>query len=180
MRQNVQKCLNRNLIRGSFLENMLKATLTSKANVLSVWKGYFLFFYKFLSDEVETVFSEKEAKHLIIFKSKFGHRKLLRKWFWSYLDLKNECSEHLKWSFFSFLQIFEWWGQIIFQESKAKLSKLFKSKFGHSKVLRKCFWSYIELKNKCSQYLKRTFFSFFTNFWVTKLKLFFGKAFKTI
>ena len=111
MRQNVQKCLNRNLIRGSFLENMLKATLTSKANVLSVWKGHFLFFYKFLSDEVETVFSEKEAKHLIIFKSKFGHRKLLRKWFWSYRDLKNECSEHLKWSFFSFLQIFEWWGQ---------------------------------------------------------------------
>ena len=36
---------------------------------------------KFLKGEVETVFRENEAKRSIIFKSKFGHRKLLRKWF---------------------------------------------------------------------------------------------------
>ena len=94
------------------LRKYVKSYLDLKSKCSECLKrAFFFFFYKFLSDEVETVFSEKEAKHLIIFKSKVGHRKLLRKWFWSYLDLKNECSEHLKWSFFSFLQIFEWWGQ---------------------------------------------------------------------
>ena len=39
----------------------------------------FFTFCKFLSDEVETIFRESEAKRLKLFKSKFGHRKLLRK-----------------------------------------------------------------------------------------------------
>ena len=50
----------------------------------------FAIFCEFLSDEVEIVFWENEAKHSIVFKSKFGHRKLVRKWFWSYLEVKNE------------------------------------------------------------------------------------------
>ena len=108
VRQSVQNYLNQNLVIGSFLENGFEATLSSKTNVLSVWKEHFSVFCKFLSDEVETIFWESEAKCSKLFRSKFGHRKLLRKWFWSYLELKNECSERLKRAFFSFLQIFEW------------------------------------------------------------------------
>ena len=54
-------------------------------------------------------------------KAKPGHRKLLRKWFWSYLELKTECSERLKRAFFSFLQIFEWrsWNRSLGKWGKA-------------------------------------------------------------
>ena len=120
VRQSVQNYLNQNLVIGSFLENGFEATLSSTMIVVSVWKGHFSVFCKFLSHEVETAFRESEAKRSKLFKSKFGYRKLLRKWFWSYIELKNECSERLKRAFFSFLQIFEWrswnhflgkWGQ---------------------------------------------------------------------
>ena len=103
VRQSIQSYLNQYLGIGSFLENGFEATLCSKTNVVSVWKEHFSVFCKFLSDEVETIFWESEAKRSELFKSKFGHRKLLRKWFWSYLELKKECSEHLKKAFFSFL-----------------------------------------------------------------------------
>ena len=106
-RQSVQDYLNQNLVIGSFLENGFEATLSSKTNVVSVWKEHFSVFCKFLSDEVETIFRESEAKHSRLYKSKFGHRNLIRKRFWSYLELKNECCECLKRAFFSFLQIFE-------------------------------------------------------------------------
>ena len=108
VRQSDQNCLNQNVSIGSFLENGFEATLSSKTNVLSVGKRHFSIFWKCLSDEVETIFRESEAKRSKLFKSKFGHRKLLRKWFWNYLELKNECPERLKKTFFSFLQIFEW------------------------------------------------------------------------
>ena len=106
--QTVESYLNQNLVMGSFLEISFEATLRSKMNVLSVWKRHFSVFCKLLSDEVETVFSENEAKHSNILKPKVSHTKLLSKWFWSYLELKNECSERLKRAFFSFLQNFEW------------------------------------------------------------------------
>ena len=103
VRQSIQNYWNQNLIIGSFLENGFEATLSSKTNVLSVWKEHFSVFCKFLSDEVETIFWEREAKRSKLFNSKFGYRKLLGKWFWSYLELKNECCERLKSAFFSFL-----------------------------------------------------------------------------
>ena len=107
-RQNIQSNLNQGLLKGSLLENSFEVILSSKTSVVIVWKEHFSVFCKFLSDEVETIFWESEAKCSKLFRSKFGHRKLLRKWFWSYLELKNECSERLKRAFFSFLQIFEW------------------------------------------------------------------------
>ena len=61
VRQSMQNYLNQNLVIGSFLENGFEATLSSKTNVLSVWKGHFSVFYKFLSDEIETVFWESET-----------------------------------------------------------------------------------------------------------------------
>ena len=103
----LQSCLNQNLIIRSFLENGFGATLSSKTSVVSVWKKHFSFYWEFLSDEAETISWESEAKRSKLFKSKFGHRKLVRKWFWSYLELKNECSERMKKAFFIFLEIFE-------------------------------------------------------------------------
>ena len=108
VRQSVQNYLNQNLIIGSFLENGLEGTLSSKTNVLSISKAYFSVFCKLLSDEVETVFWEIEAKRSKLFQSKIDHRKLLRTWFCCCLELKNECSELLKRAILNFLEIFEW------------------------------------------------------------------------
>ena len=92
VRQSIEKYLNHNLLIGSFLENGFEGTLSSKTKVLSVWKDHFSPFWKFL----------------IFWKSKFGHRKLSRKLFWRYLELKNECSVCLKRAFLIFLLIFDW------------------------------------------------------------------------
>ena len=108
VRQRVQNYLNWNLGVGSFLENGFEATLISKANVLSLWKNHISAFCKVLSDEVKTPFWKKEAKRSTLFKSKFNHKKILRKWFWSYQKLENEYFEGLKRVFLSFLQSFEW------------------------------------------------------------------------
>ena len=66
----------------SLLENGFEATLISKTNNLSIWKEHFFFSWKFLKDEGETIFWEIEAKCSKLFKSKFGHRIVLKKWFW--------------------------------------------------------------------------------------------------
>ena len=107
-RQSVQNFLNQNSVVGSLLENGFEATLSSKANDLNVWKNHISVFCKFLSDEVESAFWEKEAKRSTLFTSKFSHRELLSRWFWSYIKLENECFERLKRAFLSFLQSFEW------------------------------------------------------------------------
>ena len=109
VRQSAKNSLNQNLVIKSFWENCFEATLRTKANVLSVWKANFSVFYKFMSNKLETIFRESDAKRSKIFKLKFDHRKVLRKLFWSLLEVKNECSER-----FSFLQIFEWqnWNHI--------------------------------------------------------------------
>ena len=105
--ESVKIYLNQNLFRRTFLENGFGATLSSKANLLSVWKNHISVFGNFLNEEVETIFKECEAKLSKLFKSKFGHRKLLRKLFWSYLYLKKERPERLKKRFSIFLQIIE-------------------------------------------------------------------------
>ena len=119
--QSVQNYLNQNLVIGNFLENGFKASFSSKTSVLSLWKGHFTVFCRFLRDQVETIFRESEAKHSKLFKSKFGHRKLLRKWFWSYLELKNECCQCFKRAFFNFLETFEWqsWNHFVKKWARA-------------------------------------------------------------
>ena len=107
-RQSFRNYLSQNLVIGSFLENGFEATLISKANVLSIWRNHISAFCKVLSDEVKTPFWKKEAKRSTLFKSKFNHKKILRKWFWSYQKLENEYFEGLKRVFLSFLQSFEW------------------------------------------------------------------------
>ena len=121
VKQRIQSYLNQTLVIGSFLEKGFEATMSSKTNVLRAWKEHFSGFCKFLSGKIETIFWESEAKRSKLFKSKFGHRKLLRKSFWSYLELKNECCERLKRAFFSFLQVFEWrsWNHFLGKWGKA-------------------------------------------------------------
>ena len=90
--QTINNCLNQNSVIKSFLENGFEVTLSSKTNVLRIWKRHFSVLCKFFSDKVENVTWESEGKRSKLFKSTFGHRKFLGKWFWSYLELKNECS----------------------------------------------------------------------------------------
>ena len=121
VRQSVKIFLNQNLGIRTFLDNGFGATLIPKTNIVGVWKEHFPVFCKYLSDEVKTIFRESEAKRSKLFKSKFSHRKLLRKWFWSYFELKNECCERLNRAFFSFLQIFKWrsWNHFLEKWGKA-------------------------------------------------------------
>ena len=139
VRQSIQNYWNQNLIIGSFLENGFEATLSSKTNVVSVWKEHFSVFCKFLSDEVETIFWESEAKRSELFKSKFGHRKLLRKWFWSYLEPKKKKNILSVWKehFSVFCTFLSDEVETVFWESEAKRLKLFESKFGDRKLLGK-------------------------------------------
>ena len=122
--ESIQSYLNQHLVIGRFLENDFGATLRSKTSVVSAWKDHCSVFLRFLSDKVEIILWEGEAKRSRLFKSKFRYRKLVRKWFWSYLERKNECFERLKRAFFSFLQIFHWRSWNHFLE---KLGKVFKA-----------------------------------------------------
>ena len=146
VRQSIQNYLNQNLVIGIFLENGFGASLSSKTSVVSVWKRHFTIFLKCLSDQVETIFWQSEAKCSNLFKSNFGHGKLLRKWFWRYIKLKNQCSGRLKRAFSVFCRFFIDEVKTSFWESEAKRSKLLKSKFGHRKLLRKWFWSNLSCK----------------------------------
>ena len=105
-RKSVQNILTQNFFILSFLENRFEATLSSKTNVLSIWQWVFSPFPKFLGEEVQTAFEENKAKRQVLFKSKVVHRKLFRTWFWSYLIVKNECSERLAMTFFTFFPNF--------------------------------------------------------------------------
>ena len=81
VKENVQIYLNPNLVIVSFSEKVFELTLNSKNECSErLERSFFCFFFKFLSDEVETIFSESKTKCSKLFKSKFAHRKLLRKW----------------------------------------------------------------------------------------------------
>ena len=117
-------------------------------NVLNIWKGKLPVFLQFLSDKVETIFWKSYAKHQKLCKGKFSHRNFVRKWFSSFFELKNKYCGRLKiaYIFLGFCKSLIDKVETIFWESKAKCSKLFKSKFSHRKLVRKWFLSYIELK----------------------------------
>ena len=55
------------------MENGFEATLISKTNIAN--------FCNFLSDDAKRISWKSEAKRSKLFKSKFGHMKVLRKWF---------------------------------------------------------------------------------------------------
>ena len=155
-------------------------SLSSIANVLSVWKEHFSIFSKFLSNDVETIFWESKSETSRPIKFKVGCRKFFRKCFWSDLEIKNECSELFDREIFGFLHILSDEVETILWESKAKHQKLFESKFYHSNLLRKWFRSF---KNQYCGHLKIAFFRFLQDFdwqgWNRFLGMW-GKIFKTI
>ena len=104
--QSFQDQLNWKLVIGRFLGNIFEVTLRSKTIVLTIWKEEFSVFLQFMNDKGETNFWESKAKHQKLFKLQFGHRNLLRKWFWSFLELKNQICGRLKIAFFSFFASF--------------------------------------------------------------------------
>ena len=130
VRQSVQNFLNQNLVIGSFLENGFEVNLGSKANVLGIWKEHFSVLCKFLSDEVETILWESQAKRSKLFNSKFGRRKVVRKVFWSNFELINEYSDLWNRHFWVFCKSLSDKVESILWESQAKCPKLFRSKFG--------------------------------------------------
>ena len=86
---------------------VLKLPWSQKLIVINLWKWHFSDLCKFLIGNVDTLIRESEVKRWKLFKSKFGHRKYFRKWFWSYLDAKNEFFEQFKIAFLIFFTIFE-------------------------------------------------------------------------
>ena len=148
--ENLQSSLNLSFLLDNILENGFEATISSKSSVLSV----------FMSDKIETVFWKSEAKCSKLLKFKIGNKKQFRKWFWSYLEVKNKCSESLKMTFFTFCKFLSDNVKTVFWKSEAKHSKLFESKVGHRKFFRKWFCSYLVVKSECSDCLKIAIFSF--------------------
>ena len=61
VKESIQSYFNQNLVIRSYLENGFEATVSSKRNIVSLWKGHFTVSCKFLRDEVEITFSESEA-----------------------------------------------------------------------------------------------------------------------
>ena len=90
--------LNQNLVIGSFLETGFEATLSLKRMFWAFEKSifYFIFLFLVLSEEVKTLFWKSEKESSRPFKFKIARRMVFRKWFWSDLEIKNECSEHLE------------------------------------------------------------------------------------
>ena len=83
-----------------------------------------------------------------------------------------------KWHFSLFSKFLNDEVETIFLEIKAKRWKLFISRVCCRKHFRKCFWSYLELKNECFETFEMKFFSFLhilsdeieTIFWKSKAK----------
>ena len=97
--ESVKIYLNQSLFIRTFFENGFGATLRSKTNVLSVWKNHISVFGKFLSDEVETIFKESEAKLSKLFKSKLFVGTFLVTGFEARLSLETNVLRIWKWHF---------------------------------------------------------------------------------
>ena len=145
-RQSIQSHLNQSLVIGRFLQNGFEAILSSKTSVVIVWKEHFSVFCKFLSDEVETIFWESEAKRSRLFKSRFGRRSFLENGLEGTLNWDTNVISVWKEHFLVFCKLLSDQVEIIFWEIETKRSKLLKSKFGHRQRVRKWCWIYVEPK----------------------------------
>ena len=143
----------------------------------------FHIFCKFLRDEVKTVFRKSKSElpkwfHFL----KFARGGILEIGFEATLKSKTICSKRLKMDFF--LTFFSKQVENVFGESKAKHTKLCKSRVGHRKHLIKWFWNYLEVKSRCTtEPLKRKLFKFLHIFKPTSWNRLLwkqGKAFKSL
>ena len=163
---------------------VLKVPGSQKWIMWAFQKVFFSVICKFLSDEIGTIFWESEAKCLRRFKSKFEHSKVLRKWFWSCLQLKNVCREGFKRALFCFLQIFEWRSWNHFLGKWGKVLKTYLSQdLAVGSFLGDSFEAALTSKMNIVSVLKRVFFSFLQVFEWRSWNHFAGKwrkAFKNI
>ena len=103
LRQSVENYLNQNLGIRIFSENSFGETLSSKTNVVSVWKMCFPVFYKFLSDELQTI-SEKVTQSIQNYLNQnLDVRTFLENGFGATLTSKTNGLGVWKKAFFSFL-----------------------------------------------------------------------------
>ena len=156
----------------AFLENGFGA----KTKVVSIWKQGFSVFCKFLSDEVETILGKDTQSVQNYLNQNMGIRTFLENGFRATLSSNSNVGGVWKKIFAVFCKFLSDKAQTLFWQTEAKSSRLFKSMFGHMKLLTKCFWSNLELKNKCSDSSKKSAFQFLANFLVTKLRPFSGKV----
>lgn len=143
MRRSIWNCLNQNMVLRIILENDFEASSSSIRNVLDLWKWHFLDFFQIFEQQS----CESKPKHQKLIKSKFRNRNLLRKWFWSFDELKNKYCGRLKIVLFIFWTFLSNEVETTFWEREAMCSNVIKSKFGHRKLAGKGFWSFLELKN---------------------------------
>ena len=141
VRQRIQSYLNQSLVIGMFVENGFEAILSSKTSVVIVWKGHFSVICKLLSDEVETSVWESEAKRSRLFKLKCGCRSFLQNGFEATLSWNTNVLSLWKEHFSVFCKFLSDEVETICWKSYAKRWRLFKSKFGPRKLLKKWFWS---------------------------------------
>ena len=92
----------------------------------------------------------------------------------------NLRSKRMSWAFgksiFHFFEIFEWWSLKPFiGKARQSVKNILDPKVGHMKIFRKWFWSYLQLKTKCSEPLKMAFFSFLQIFKRWSWNRFLGK-----
>ena len=137
--------------------------------------GIFLVFWTFLSDEVETVFWENEAKHWELFQSKSGHRKYFKKMVLKLLLGQKQIFCAFWNGAFHFCA--NTWGTKLKPFSERKRQRV-ENLSDQSLVVQ----SFLENSFEATLWLKANatnrwtwYFSVFCNFWVAKVKPFSGK-----
>ena len=141
VRQRIQSYLNQSLVIGSFLENSFEAILSSKMSVVIVWKEQCSVLCKFLSDKVERISWESEARRWTLFISKFGHKSFVENGFEATLSWNTNVLSLWKEHFSVFCKFLSDEVETICWKSYTKRWRLFKSKFGPRKLLKNWFWS---------------------------------------
>ena len=91
--------------------------------------------------------------------------------FWSYLEVKKECSEGLKIAILAFLLFLQW--NCRNGNGKKALRTVY-IKNCPREQFKKCFWSYLKAKHECSDLLKVVFL-FFCKFLSGKVEIIFWK-----
>ena len=162
-----------------------------KKNILNLWIWHFSGFLQIFEWKSWNCLLDRQGNAFCLnvmqlFKSKFGHTKLFRKWFWNYLEFKSKIAFSPFCLFLTdnietvFLKLWKWYWSVfckflsyevatVFSKSEAKHWKLFKSEVGHMKHFRKWFGSYLEVKNEIA-------FSFFCKFLSDNIETVFEKA----
>ena len=74
-------------------------------------------------DDIKTLFCECEGKPSKRFHFEVCHMKQFRKWFWSYLQAKNEYSERLKIAFLIWVEKLKWFSEKVRQTLQDHLNQ---------------------------------------------------------